>query len=115
MADFDLPLPMSDALSSAERDAERIGAELRELRRLVDRLHDSASDAQRRNDLLKGILDLLPVALTVQDELGRFILVNGVAATRLEASPTGPSAEANSPKGRASSTVEESSSGTAGG
>ena len=114
MADLNLPLPISDALSSAERDAERIRAELRELRRLVDRLHDSASDAQRRNDLLKGILDLLPVGLTVQDEFGSFVLVNDVAATWLDASPIASYAETNSRKGGASSTVEESSSGTAG-
>src|SRR5262245_34196462 len=36
---------------------------------------------QRNADLLKGIVDHLPVGLTVQKEDGRFILVNGAAAT----------------------------------
>ena len=114
MADINLPLAISDALSSAERDAGRIRAELQELHRLVDRLRDSASDAQRRNHLLKGIIELLPVGLTVQDELGRFVLINDVAAARLGAAPMVPRAEANSPKGGESSTVEETSAGTAG-
>jgi c-di-GMP phosphodiesterase Gmr len=113
MADINLPLAISDALSSAERDAGRIRAELQELRRLVDRLRDSASDAQRRNHLLKAIIELLPVGLTVQDDLGRFVLINDVAAARLGAAPMLPRAEANSPKGGESTTVEETSAGTA--
>ena len=46
MADFNRPLPISDALSNAERDAGRIKAELQELRRLVDRLRDSTGNAK---------------------------------------------------------------------
>ena len=122
MADFNRPLSISDALSNAERDAGRIKAELQGLRRLVDRLRDSASNAQRRNDLLKGILELLPVGLTVQDELGRFVLVNDVAAARLGASPaelTGrlpadPHAELDPPAGGESNAVEERSTAAAG-
>jgi cyclic di-GMP phosphodiesterase Gmr len=112
MADTNLPLPISDALSSAERDAGRIRAELQQLRHLVDRLHDNASDAQRRNDLLKGIIEHLPVGLTVQDELGRFILINDVAAARLGASDPYP--EINAPRRDESSAVEETSGDTAG-
>jgi cyclic di-GMP phosphodiesterase Gmr len=36
--------------------------------------------AQRSSELLQGIVDLLPVGLTVQKEDGRFILVNSAAA-----------------------------------
>jgi diguanylate cyclase (GGDEF)-like protein/PAS domain S-box-containing protein len=115
MADTNLPQPISDARSNAERDAGRIRAELQELRRLADRLRDGASHAQRSNDLLKGILALLPVGLTVQDELGRFVLVNDLAASRLGASPAeligrlpaDPHPELDSPKGGESNAVEE--------
>jgi c-di-GMP phosphodiesterase Gmr len=117
MADSNLPQPISDAPSSAERDAGRIRTELQELRCLTDRLRDGATDTQRSNDLLKGILARLPVGLTVQDELGRFVLVNDLAASRLGASPAeligrlpaDPHAEPDSPKGGESNAVEERS------
>jgi c-di-GMP phosphodiesterase Gmr len=117
MADTNLPQPMPDAPSSAEPDAGRIRTELQELRRLADRLRDGASHAQRSNDLLKGILALLPVGLTVQDELGRFVLVNDLAARRLGASPAeligrlpaDPRAELDSREGSQSNAVEERS------
>src|SRR5882724_11372744 len=123
MAEINLPLPISDALSNAERDAMRIKAELQDLRLVVDRLRTSASDTQRSNDLLKGIIERLPIGLTVQDDLGRLILVNDLAAARLGASPaelTGrlpadaQSQETSPSKGGEPNTVEESSGGAAG-
>ena len=132
MADVHLPLRISEALSIAQRDAMRIKAELEELRRLVGRLRSDVADAQRSNNLLKGIVSLLPVGLTVQDEFGRFILVNDTAAARLNASPaelTGrfpadapspeaqlghPDAETDLPRGSESTAVEEKVIGPAG-
>src|SRR5262249_55948488 len=37
----------------------------------------------RDRDLYRALIDLLPISLTVQDEDGRFMLVNAVAATNL--------------------------------
>lgn len=114
MADINLPLTIADVLSNAEHDAARVKAELQELRRLVDRMRESASGAQRSNDLLKAIIECLPVGLTVQDELGRFVLVNEIAASRLGASPADPHAEPGPPKTGEPDTVEETGSGAAG-
>ncbi len=132
MADVHLPLRISEALSIAQGDAMRIKAELEGLRRLVGRLRSNVADAQRSNNLLKGIVSLLPVGLTVQDEFGRFILVNDTAAARLNASPaelTGrfpadapspeaqlghPDAETDLPRGSESTAVEEKVIGPAG-
>jgi c-di-GMP phosphodiesterase Gmr len=114
MVDIKLPLALSDGLSNAGRDAERIKAELQELRRLVDLLRDSASDAQRSNVLLKSILERLPVGLTVQDELGRFILVNDIAAARLEDAPIDQHADTNSPSGGESNVIGQISEDAAG-
>jgi len=121
MADIDLPRPISDALSNAERDARHITAELQELRRLVDRLPGGAADTQRSNDLLKAVIEHLPAGLTVQDELGRFVLVNDAAAVQLGASPAeligrAPADPAGiaAPKDSDSNTVEETCKGTAG-
>ena len=132
MADVHLPLHISEALSIAQRDAIRIKAELEELRRLVGRLRGNVADARRSNKLLKGIVSLLPVGLTVQDEFGRFILINDTAAARLNASPaelTGrfpadapspeaqlgqPDAENDLPRGSESTAIEEKVIGPAG-
>ena len=132
MADVHLPLRISEALSIAQRDAIRIKAELEDLRRLVGRLRGNVADARRSNNLLKGIVSLLPVGLTVQDEFGRFILINDTAAARLNASPaelTGrfpadasspeaqlgqPDAENDLPRGSELTAVEEKVIGPAG-
>jgi diguanylate cyclase (GGDEF)-like protein/PAS domain S-box-containing protein len=70
----------------AIRNAKAVDAELHELDLLADQLRRSASEAQHESDRLKGIVELLPVGLTVQDEHGRFVLVNEAAAVRLGAS-----------------------------
>src|SRR5258708_11836477 len=44
-----------------------------------DRLHSQTAQAS----LLKQIVDHLPIALTVQDDHGRFILANAAAAANL--------------------------------
>jgi cyclic di-GMP phosphodiesterase Gmr len=67
----------------AIRNAKAVDEELRELDLLAEHLQRSASEAQQENDRLKGIVELLPVGLTVQDEQGRFVLVNEAAALRL--------------------------------
>ena len=65
------------------RDARNIEAELRELHLIVEQLRENEIKEQRRNDLLEGIIDHLPVDLSVQDEYGRFVFVNGAAAANL--------------------------------
>jgi c-di-GMP phosphodiesterase Gmr len=88
--DDDLALARQFALlalaARAIRNADAVEAELQELARLADDLRQSASEAQRDTDRLKGIVELLPVGLTVQDAHGRFVLVNDAAAGMLGAS-----------------------------
>src|SRR5712692_423847 len=68
------------AAALAVRDSKKLETESRLLRDLADELRQSGQKAQRNSDLLKGIMDLLPIGLTVQNESGRFILVNSAAA-----------------------------------
>jgi diguanylate cyclase (GGDEF)-like protein/PAS domain S-box-containing protein len=70
----------------AIRNSKAVEAELAELDLLAEELRHSASEAQRESDRLRGIIELLPVGLTVQDEGGRFVLVNEAAAARLNMS-----------------------------
>jgi cyclic di-GMP phosphodiesterase Gmr len=67
----------------AMRNGEKLGHEIDRLRRQVDELRVSDGKAAQDRELFKEIIDLLPVSLTVQDEDGRFILVNAVAAANL--------------------------------
>ncbi len=71
----------------AARAAQKTESELKALRGEVERLRVSASDAWRNSNVLSGIFELLPFGLTVQDQNGRFILANDVAARRLGLSP----------------------------
>jgi cyclic di-GMP phosphodiesterase Gmr len=88
--DGDLALARQFALlalaARAIRNANAVETELQELAQLADELRQSASAAQRDSDRLKGIVELLPVGLTVQDERGRYVLVNDAAAKQLGAS-----------------------------
>ena len=68
-------------------DARNIEAELRQLHLIVEQLRENEIKEQRRNDLLEGIIDHLPVGLSVQDEYGRFVFVNGAAAASLGLPP----------------------------
>ncbi len=65
------------------RGSARLRSELERLRRLVDELPHAEQEASLQHDLLKEIIEQLPIGLTVQDEAGRFILVNSVAAANL--------------------------------
>ena len=56
---------------------------MQRLSHLADELRRSEQDAQQNVSLLKEIVDHLPIALTVQDPEGRFLLVNNLAASNL--------------------------------
>ena len=49
----------------------------------VAQLRQSEQSTQQDDRLLKEIINHLPIGLTVQDENGRFILVNEIAAANL--------------------------------
>jgi diguanylate cyclase (GGDEF)-like protein len=72
-------------------NSKAVDAELAELDQLAHELRSSASEAEQENARLKGILELLPVGLTVQDDSGRMILVNEVGAAQLRATTDAPS------------------------
>jgi c-di-GMP phosphodiesterase Gmr len=65
----------------AARHASQTEAESLRLHQLMDQLRRSEQKAQRNTDLLNEIVNLLPVSLTVQDEAGRYLVVNHAAAT----------------------------------
>jgi diguanylate cyclase (GGDEF)-like protein/PAS domain S-box-containing protein len=64
----------------AARYATQSEAESASLRALTEQLQRSEQGAKRNADLLNEVVNLLPVGVTVQDEAGRFILVNDAAA-----------------------------------
>ncbi len=63
--------------------SERIRSEVERLRRLVEDPAQGAPAASPDHDLLKEVIEQLPIGLTVQDGGGSFILVNAVAAANL--------------------------------
>jgi diguanylate cyclase (GGDEF)-like protein/PAS domain S-box-containing protein len=67
----------------AMRNGEKLGAEIERLHGLVEELRSHDGSAVEDRELYRELVDLLPVSLTVQDEDGRFILVNAVAAQNL--------------------------------
>jgi c-di-GMP phosphodiesterase Gmr len=67
----------------ASRVASQNAAERRRLRELTAQLRHSEQVAQRNTDLLKEVVDVLPLGLTVQDEAGRLVVVNDAAAAAL--------------------------------
>jgi len=69
------------------RNSERIRHEGERLRRLIEDLQRDGQETSPSHDLFKEIIEQLPIGLTVQDEEGRFILVNSVAAANLAMSP----------------------------
>jgi len=83
------------SVALAVRSSNETQSENRLLRELAHQLRQGEQKAQRNSDLLKEIMDRLPIGLTVQNENGRFILVNSAAAINsglradalLEASP----------------------------
>jgi len=66
----------------AARNGDKLESEIEQLRAQVAQLQQSE---QKQDDdrLLKEIVNHLPIGLTVQDEKGRFILVNDIAAANL--------------------------------
>ena len=67
----------------AVRNGNKLESEVQRLNVLVAQSRQSEQDTQQDNRLLQEIVDHLPIALTVQDAEGRFILVNSVAAANL--------------------------------
>jgi diguanylate cyclase (GGDEF)-like protein/PAS domain S-box-containing protein len=67
----------------AARTSNKRDAQIERLSRLVEQLQQSEQSAQKDSALLKQIIDELPISLTVQDDDGRFILVNAIAAANL--------------------------------
>jgi c-di-GMP phosphodiesterase Gmr len=65
------------------RGSARLRGELDRLRRLVDDAPHTEQEVSLQRDLLKEIIEQLPIGLTIQDEDGRFVLVNAVAAANL--------------------------------
>ncbi len=67
----------------ASRVASQTAAEGRRLRELTAQLRHSEQVAQRNANLLKEVVNVLPLGLTVQDDTGRLVVVNDAAATAL--------------------------------
>ncbi len=67
----------------AMRNGQKAGHEIERLQALVAELAARERKIADDRDVFKTIIDLLPVSLTLQDEDGRFILVNAVAANNL--------------------------------
>jgi diguanylate cyclase (GGDEF)-like protein/PAS domain S-box-containing protein len=67
----------------AARKGDKLDAEISRLKQLVEKLRQGEQNAQQSNKLLEEIINHLPIGVTVQDENGRFILVNAMAAANL--------------------------------
>ncbi len=67
----------------AMRSGQRSGQEIQRLQALLDELTARERNVVADRDLFKEVIDLLPMSLTLQDEDGRFLLVNAVAAANL--------------------------------
>jgi diguanylate cyclase (GGDEF)-like protein/PAS domain S-box-containing protein len=67
----------------AARTSNKREAQIQRLTRLAEQLQQSEQSAQKDGELLKQIIDALPISLTVQGDDGRFILVNAIAAANL--------------------------------
>jgi c-di-GMP phosphodiesterase Gmr len=72
------------------RDGDQIEAETQRLRALLEELRERERKARQSGDLLKGILDALPVGLTVEDAQGQLVLINHAAAARLGNAASAP-------------------------
>src|SRR5262249_51862637 len=62
----------------------QLEAEVLRLSEQVVKLQHSEEEARHNSALMKEIVDQLPIALTVQDDAGRFVFVNSAAATNLD-------------------------------
>jgi c-di-GMP phosphodiesterase Gmr len=67
----------------AARNSGKIEAEILQLKSLVERSQQGEDGALKENKLLQDVFDHLPIGVTVQNDDGRFILVNATAANNL--------------------------------
>jgi cyclic di-GMP phosphodiesterase Gmr len=67
----------------AAKNGGKLDGEILRLQGFVEQSRHNEQHAQKRSLLLQEILDHLPIGVTVQDDKGRFILVNGTAAANL--------------------------------
>ncbi len=65
------------------RKGTQLEAENQRLQGIVEQGRRDAQSPHQDDDLLKKIIDELPISLTVQDDSGRFILANASAAANL--------------------------------
>src|SRR5207249_3205817 len=68
----------------AARNSGKLEAEIERLQRLVGQMQRREHGALQTSQFLKEIVDHLPMSVSVQDDKGRFALVNAVAAANLE-------------------------------
>src|SRR5437588_419219 len=68
----------SDTFEGSDRTNSE--ADIRQLEILVEQLRENEVEAQRRNSLLEALIEHLPVSISVQDEHGRCVFINGAAA-----------------------------------
>jgi diguanylate cyclase (GGDEF)-like protein/PAS domain S-box-containing protein len=67
----------------AMRTGQELEAEIQRLKATVAQMRESGQTVERDRGLLKDIIDALPSGVTVQDDQGRYVLVNSAAATSL--------------------------------
>jgi predicted signal transduction protein with EAL and GGDEF domain len=67
-----------DASDAADCKSSEAG--IRQLQLLIQQLRENGVEAQRRNDLLERLIEHLPVSLSVQDEHGHLVFINGAPA-----------------------------------
>jgi PAS domain-containing protein len=74
--------PIAPTAFIAGTEAE-LRAEIERLKRLVEQAQRDKLTSSETEQLLQSVIDQLSIALTVQDENGRFILANSPAATSI--------------------------------
>jgi cyclic di-GMP phosphodiesterase Gmr len=67
----------------AARNGGKLEGELVQAKERAEQLRRNEQSAQHSIELLQEITNHLPIGVTVQDETGRFVLVNSMAATNL--------------------------------
>src|SRR5215212_7629752 len=63
-------------------DRKSSEADTGQLQLLIQQLRANGIEAHRRNDLLEGLIEHLPVSVSVQDEHGHLVFINGAAAVQ---------------------------------
>jgi cyclic di-GMP phosphodiesterase Gmr len=67
----------------AAQTGDKLDAENSRLKDMVENFRRNEQNAQPRGGLLEKVIDHLPIGVTVQDDKGRFVLVNAMAAANL--------------------------------